>query len=54
MEEIEEEINGSRIPGEVMRLDGMDLSIEARVARHLLKFEQLEVVWLGYKTWRPT
>jgi hypothetical protein len=26
-------------------------SIEARVARHLLKFEKLETVWLGYKTW---
>ncbi|KAF9930121.1 hypothetical protein FBU30_000871 [Linnemannia zychae] len=28
-----------------------DTSIEARVARHLLKFEKLEKVWLGYQTW---
>ncbi|KAF9918371.1 hypothetical protein FBU30_000236 [Linnemannia zychae] len=28
-----------------------DNSIEARVARHLLKFEKLETIWLGYKTW---
>ncbi|KAG0380666.1 hypothetical protein BGX24_006382 [Mortierella sp. AD032] len=28
-------------------------SIEARVARHLLKFEQLWWVWLGYQTWTP-
>ncbi|KAF9123105.1 hypothetical protein BGW39_009253 [Mortierella sp. 14UC] len=28
-----------------------DQSIEARVARHLLKFEQLQCVWLGYQTW---
>lgn len=31
--------------------DILDRSIEARVARHLLKFEKLETVWLGYKTW---
>ncbi|KAG0271529.1 hypothetical protein BGZ95_000647 [Linnemannia exigua] len=30
-----------------------DYSIEARVARHLLKFEQLWWVWLGYQTWTP-
>ncbi|KAG0373721.1 hypothetical protein BGX24_011330 [Mortierella sp. AD032] len=30
-----------------------DHSIEARVARHLLKFEQLWWVWLGYQTWTP-
>ncbi|KAK3838204.1 MAG: hypothetical protein J3R72DRAFT_183818, partial [Linnemannia gamsii] len=30
-----------------------DKSIEARVARHLLKFEQLWWVWLGYQTWTP-
>jgi hypothetical protein len=30
-----------------------DQSIEARVARHLLKFEQLQWVWLGYQTWTP-
>ncbi|KAG0209855.1 hypothetical protein BGX33_005312 [Mortierella sp. NVP41] len=28
-----------------------DRSIETRVARHLLKFEKLEQVWLGYKIW---
>lgn len=31
--------------------DVMDMPIEARVARHLLKFERLSSVWLGYKTW---
>ncbi|KAG0277224.1 hypothetical protein BGZ95_006296 [Linnemannia exigua] len=30
-----------------------DQSIEARVARHLLKFEQLWWVWLGYQMWTP-
>lgn len=34
-----------------MEEDVTDLSIEARVARHLLKFEKLSSVWLGYKTW---
>ncbi|KAG0286974.1 hypothetical protein BGZ96_009026 [Linnemannia gamsii] len=38
-------------PGVVL-LDN-DNSIEARVARHLLQFEKLENVWLGYKTWHP-
>ncbi|KAK3838237.1 MAG: hypothetical protein J3R72DRAFT_448757 [Linnemannia gamsii] len=28
-----------------------DQSIEARVARHLLKFEHLQWVWLGFQTW---
>ncbi|KAG0205725.1 hypothetical protein BGX33_007763 [Mortierella sp. NVP41] len=28
-------------------------SIEARVARHLLQFEKLWWVWLGYQTWTP-
>ncbi|KAG0001637.1 hypothetical protein BGZ65_003310 [Modicella reniformis] len=28
------------------------VSIEARVARHLLKFEKLHTVWLGTKVWR--
>ncbi|KAG0262966.1 hypothetical protein BGZ95_003913 [Linnemannia exigua] len=28
-----------------------DYSIEARVARHLLKFEHLHWVWLGYQSW---
>ncbi|KAK3838238.1 MAG: hypothetical protein J3R72DRAFT_448758 [Linnemannia gamsii] len=28
-----------------------DHSIEARVARHLLKFEQLQLIWLGYQMW---
>lgn len=31
----------------------MDLSIEARVARHLLKFDKLWTVWLGYQDWTP-
>ncbi|KAK3845511.1 MAG: hypothetical protein J3R72DRAFT_502117 [Linnemannia gamsii] len=35
------------------KLDETDMSIEARVARHLLKFEQLWWVWLGYQTWTP-
>ncbi|KAF9124061.1 hypothetical protein BGW39_008501 [Mortierella sp. 14UC] len=30
-----------------------DQSIEARVARHLLKFEHLQWVWLGYQMWTP-
>ncbi|KAF9134231.1 hypothetical protein BGW39_007702 [Mortierella sp. 14UC] len=30
-----------------------DMSIEARVARHLLKFDKLWKVWLGYQTWSP-
>ncbi|KAF9930120.1 hypothetical protein FBU30_000870 [Linnemannia zychae] len=29
----------------------IDTSIEARVAHHLLKFEKLKKVWLGYQTW---
>ncbi|KAK3808915.1 MAG: hypothetical protein JOS17DRAFT_765528 [Linnemannia elongata] len=33
--------------------DETDMSIEARVARHLLKFEKLWWVWLGYQTWTP-
>ncbi|KAG0202237.1 hypothetical protein BGX33_009816 [Mortierella sp. NVP41] len=33
--------------------DKTDLLIEARVARHLLKFEKLWTVWLGYQTWTP-
>ncbi|KAG0271425.1 hypothetical protein BGZ95_000760 [Linnemannia exigua] len=33
--------------------DEADYPIEARVARHLLKFEKLEAVWLGYQTWGP-
>lgn len=41
MEEVEEEIKKARIPVAVVRMDAMDLSIEARVARHLLKFEHL-------------
>ncbi|KAG0374024.1 hypothetical protein BGX24_010943 [Mortierella sp. AD032] len=35
------------------KLDETDMSIEARVARHLLKFEQLWWVWLGHQTWTP-
>ncbi|KAG0061485.1 hypothetical protein BGZ89_011408 [Linnemannia elongata] len=33
--------------------DETDMSIEARVARHLLKFDRLWTVWLGYQTWTP-
>ncbi|KAG0270770.1 hypothetical protein BGZ95_001545 [Linnemannia exigua] len=33
--------------------DPADMSIEARVARHLLKFDKLWSVWLGYQTWNP-
>jgi hypothetical protein len=36
-------------------LDEQDLeesTIEVRVARHLLKFEKLSEVWLGYQTWK--
>lgn len=33
--------------------DRVDLSIEARVARHLLKLEKLQSVWLGCQTWGP-
>jgi len=33
--------------------DPLDFSLEARVARHLLKFEKLWWVWLGYQTWTP-
>ncbi|KAG0069880.1 hypothetical protein BGZ90_012836 [Linnemannia elongata] len=33
--------------------DENDMSIEARVARHLLKLEKLWWVWLGYQTWTP-
>ncbi|KAK3822341.1 MAG: hypothetical protein J3R72DRAFT_501889 [Linnemannia gamsii] len=32
------------------RLDNTDILIEARVARHLLKFVKLKLVWLGYQT----
>ncbi|KAF9930122.1 hypothetical protein FBU30_000872 [Linnemannia zychae] len=32
--------------------DVLDTSIETRVARHLLKFEKLQDVWLGYQKWR--
>ncbi|KAF9094684.1 hypothetical protein BGX27_001382 [Mortierella sp. AM989] len=28
------------------------MSIKDRVARHLLQFEKLDTLWLGYKTWR--
>ena len=31
----------------------MDTTLEARVARHLLKFDQLSEVWLGYQAWAP-
>ncbi|KAK3845517.1 MAG: hypothetical protein J3R72DRAFT_435965 [Linnemannia gamsii] len=39
--------------GEEGKLDEADMSIEARVARHLLQFEQLWWVWLGYQVWSP-
>ncbi|KAF9908943.1 hypothetical protein EC991_009243 [Linnemannia zychae] len=39
--------------GEEGKLDETDMSIEARVARHLLQFEKLWWVWLGYQTWTP-
>ncbi|KAG0376114.1 hypothetical protein BGX24_008263 [Mortierella sp. AD032] len=39
--------------GEDGKLDETDMSIEVRVARHLLKFEQLWWVWLGYQIWAP-
>ncbi|KAF9134240.1 hypothetical protein BGW39_007711 [Mortierella sp. 14UC] len=39
--------------GEEGRLDANDMSIEARVARHLLNFDKLWWVWLGYQTWMP-
>ncbi|KAG0374021.1 hypothetical protein BGX24_010940 [Mortierella sp. AD032] len=33
--------------------DATDMSIEARVTRHLLKFDKLWRVWLGCQTWNP-
>ena len=30
-----------------------DMPIEARVARHLLKFDKLWLVWLRYQKWTP-
>ncbi|KAG0268976.1 hypothetical protein BGZ95_002236 [Linnemannia exigua] len=39
--------------GEEGKLDEADMSIEARVARHLIKFGKLWKVWLGYQTWTP-
>ncbi|KAG9064188.1 hypothetical protein KI688_003376 [Linnemannia hyalina] len=33
--------------------DQLYCSIETRVAKHLLKFVKLDLVWLGYQTWRP-
>ncbi|KAG0273328.1 hypothetical protein BGZ95_010859 [Linnemannia exigua] len=44
-------VDAAKVPS-VILFDN-DLSIEARVARHLLQFEKLENVWLGYKTWHP-
>ncbi|KAG9069443.1 hypothetical protein KI688_010345 [Linnemannia hyalina] len=35
----------------VMAGDETNISIEVRVARHLLKFEKLSSVWLGYQVW---
>ncbi|KAG0376112.1 hypothetical protein BGX24_008261 [Mortierella sp. AD032] len=39
--------------GAERRLKETDTSIEARVARHLLKFDKLWTVWLGYQSWNP-
>ncbi|KAF9922116.1 hypothetical protein FBU30_007805 [Linnemannia zychae] len=36
---------------EAKELENIDTSIEARVARHLLKFKKLQQVWLGYQIW---
>ncbi|KAH7047695.1 hypothetical protein BKA57DRAFT_463141 [Linnemannia elongata] len=44
---------GAPITLEEERDDQMDLSIEARVAHHLLKLEELRSVWLGCQTWGP-
>ncbi|OAQ24433.1 hypothetical protein K457DRAFT_129781 [Linnemannia elongata AG-77] len=44
---------GAPITLEEERDDQMDLSIEARVAHHLLKLEKLRSVWLGCQTWGP-
>ncbi|KAG0217760.1 hypothetical protein BGX33_009639 [Mortierella sp. NVP41] len=40
-------------PGSVDEQGKSNQSIEARVARHLLKFDKLGKVWLGYQTWTP-
>ncbi|KAF9134222.1 hypothetical protein BGW39_007693 [Mortierella sp. 14UC] len=40
-------------PVETEMQEQIDMSIEARVARHLLKFDKLWTVWLGYQTWTP-
>ncbi|KAG0070446.1 hypothetical protein BGZ89_000689 [Linnemannia elongata] len=44
---------GAPITLEEERDDQMDLSIEERVAHHLLKLEKLRSVWLGCQTWGP-
>ncbi|KAF9299069.1 hypothetical protein BGZ88_001694 [Linnemannia elongata] len=44
---------GAPITLEEERDDQMDLSIEARVAHHLLKLEKLRSVWLGCQTCGP-
>ncbi|KAK3822342.1 MAG: hypothetical protein J3R72DRAFT_501892 [Linnemannia gamsii] len=38
----------------VVEQDATDMSIEARVTRHLLKFDRLWRVWFGYQTWTPS
>ncbi|KAF9541161.1 hypothetical protein EC957_003353 [Mortierella hygrophila] len=38
----------------VMTGDETNISIEVRVARHLLKFKKLSSVWLGCQIWSPT
>lgn len=44
---------GALIPIGEQDPDPTDDSIEARVARHLLKFDKLWWIWLGYQTWTP-
>ncbi|KAG0273117.1 hypothetical protein BGZ95_011056 [Linnemannia exigua] len=43
---------GTPVQDEV-NLEEINMSIEAKVARHLLKFDKLWWVWLGYQTWTP-
>ncbi|KAF8944344.1 hypothetical protein BGZ47_004350 [Haplosporangium gracile] len=44
---------GTLVAAEEEEEDETDMSIEARVARHLIKFHKLWWVWLGYQTWTP-
>ncbi|KAK3827980.1 MAG: hypothetical protein J3Q66DRAFT_321559, partial [Benniella sp.] len=45
----EEETSASSSPQSVIDIPPEDNSVEARVARHLLKFKDLQRVWLGWK-----